>query len=419
MEKKEILRESIKQIVVEHENKLNNCDDFASIITSQIIAKMETDLPNIMDKIKSSNKKVRVSYASSHTWRTAKPWNKFDKKLDVPRQMLDFDAKNMGSMQEYDKEVSLYELLNESIKNMIVPIMLQNYSFLVDTERLPFAEYCVQRIDDPKFVSQISNLVYAKHLFDSKGELKPKNYVQTNNLENEVVELLQHLYGYETGMVLNRDNWFEARESIKKSMNSTILENDEQFRESVHNTELSMFMIIAKMFNEKRQEMGLPSYSLKFDDITSYSTLLKQVESEITDLKQLSSYNSGRFFHTPFDKNVSGNGFFYDNGEFARIEKKEDSLIEAIKQDIKFKEIHNGTGKVIGGTWGAFNYYGWNNAPIYDAQPFTSKIVSANSSYLQNAKTILADMVISQYAKTQSVMVEPQVENMGENKKRV
>lgn len=407
MERKEILKQGIESIVVEHENRLNNCDDFANLIASQIISKMETNIPDIMEKLKSSRKTVRVSASSSSRWSSIKSWNKFDKKLDVPREILDFDAEHMDNAEQYDKEVSLYELLTYQIKGMVVPILLQNYSFLVGTDQMPFAEYCVQRIDDPNFVSQISNLVYAKKLFDTKESDSRKKYLATNNLENNITDLLQMLYKYETGINFAPDRfsrgnrWGEIRDQIHPILEETIMENDETIRQSTHKTELSIFTIISKMFNEKRQEMGFPTYSLRFDDITSYSTLLSELEKETEELRGLDSYSSSKYYHTPFEQNVSGNGFFYGNGDFVRIEKEEDSLIESIKDKIDFKEIHDGRGNTVGWTGAAFSYYGWNNDPIYNAQPITASMVSANKSFLSSAKVLLADMVISQYAKKQ------------------
>lgn len=421
MEKKEILKQGIESIVVEHENRLNNCDDFANLIASQIVSKMETIIPDIMEKLKSSEKTVRVSASSNARWRTLKPWNKFDKILDVPREKLIFDLEHRDNAEEYDKEVNLYELLTYQIKGMIVPILLQNYSFLVDTKQIPFAEYCVQRIDDPNFVSQISNLVYAKNLFDTQERDNNKKYLVTNYLESDITDLLINLYKYETGIDFSADNdrWLEIRNQVRPILEKTVMENDETIRQSVQKTELSLFTIISKIFNEKRQEIGLPTYSLNYDDIASYATLINELERETEDLKQLDSYSKSSGYHTPFEKGVSSNGFFYGNGDFVKIEKKEDSLIESIKEKIDFKEIHDGKGNQIHCTRAAFDYYGWNCDPIFEAQPITASMVSCNKSFLADAKLLLANMVISQYAKKQDDSFKQQTENVGESNKKL
>lgn len=415
MEKKELLKKSITDIVVEHENSLHNCEDFVELITSQVLLGMEEAFPDIMDKIKSSDKKVGVAFSSTGK---SESWNKFNQRLSVPREHILFENRYAGPLGKYDKELTLYEMLSLEVKSMIVPLVLQNFSFLVDIDRIPFAEYCVQRIDDSDFISQISNLVYAKHLFDTPKEKQTVRSIDTNDFPSELLNYLKELYILETENAFDLTYWAKVREEIGQIFRNSIHENAEPFRQSVQNAELSIFAVISRIFNEKRQEMGLPTYTLQYDNITSYTTLLKRIEREILSLKQLETYASGKHYFVPFKNGVSNNGFFYGNGEFVRIEKRQDSLIETIKENIRDKKIYDGSGRVIASSREAFSYYGWNNDPIYETQPITTRIVSANNQYLQNAYLALAKTVVAQYAKVEEDPIITQTDlNTGGNTK--
>ena len=416
MKRKEVLKQSLESIIAEHENKLQNYEDFADFITPQIISKMEIALPKIMKKLKKSDKKVRVREYTS-----LNPWESYDiRKLKVPRQTLIFDVEHMDDAEEYDKEVSLYELLSYQIKGMVLPMLLKKYSLFIPSNQMSFAEYCVQRIDDPDFVSQISNLVYAKKLFNP--EKFRSSLFDNNRSEDDIAVILSKLYKYETGKdfvkksVYKSNKWYNTKNKIQNILEETMTENDEDFRKSFYEAQISMFTVISKIFNKNRQEMGFPIYSLDFNDIASYATLLSEIEKETEDLKQLSTYSEPIDYDMPLERGISNNGFFYGNNKFARIEKREDSLIESVKNKIDFKVIYDGKGKAIDSVRSAF--YGWDDNPIYEGRAITSSLVYANEQFLPDAKLLLANKVIAQYAGNQNTSINQQTKDAVKSNKK-
>ena len=401
MNAKNELKQAIAEVVIAHENKLHNCDELLEIMKNSVISAMENQFPNIMGIIKKSDKKIKVTIDRSDAWESTKSRNVFTGELFVPREKCYYRLEEKDTYNYYDLKLSLYDVLSLEIKSMLVPILIQEYSILSDVPQMEYAEYCVQRIDDFNFYSKLSNLVYAKHCFNFDRLLN--NNVKIGVSTAEIRDLLADFYEYATDEKLDKNELLSVRRRIEMSLKLIVEECTEHLKNSAKETSLTIYNIILNKFNEVRKQAGLYPYSLEYDDMVHYSTLIKELTKEKVCFEQSKGYCDSNF-NLPWEDGISRNGFFDENGEFIRIETREDSLIETVKKGISYKKLFNGKGILQGDNSNAFYYYGWNNEPLCLRNPMTVSIVYETKTFINGAKVKLADMVIEEYALTDGIV---------------
>lgn len=377
----------ITEVVVEHENKIQNCNKLEENLVNYILDALLKNYPEVMEPIINSNKMIKVSskiyyddYADIYRQ------NVIDNKyISIPRLVYCTTNKNNDSFT-----VSLKDYLKLNIKGLLKTILIRNYSVV---KSLDFAEYSVQRINDYDFYKNISNMVYLKRTLESPYIDKLFS-LGTDISGATFLREIKTAYKLATSRDLNneflKNNIYTNIDSL---LTDVVRDNTTILKESTIKTERKIFKLIEKYINLNRAANGLERINIETKSIRNYARVLDKIINEMEEMKNLKTYYSNGF--EELEDEYKGNGFYYDNGEFLYIDSIEDSLIECVKRNIIYQKLPT---KKYGAfiTVNPFNDYGFGST-LYNHLPFTTLIYNFCYDFLCEGKIVLADLTIEQF----------------------
>lgn len=384
---KSIIIDEISELIINHENKLNNSSKIEILLASKIIRELVVNYPMVMTPIVNSNEKIKVDLTlMQDDYYEAYKQNIIDKNyISVPR--LEYCKTNND--KKYI-ELTPFELLEYNIREMIYPILVRNYSLV---KRLDFLEYSIARIDDYEFYKNISNLVYLKYSLSNPYIDKLCSLGTSIGGINFIREICKS-YKFATKNALENDY---PESKIYKDINNLVLnvikENTTYLRNSTLGIERKVYKTFEKYFNLKRKLINLEPVDFDIETIDNYSFLLSSLLDEMEYLKTLRTYYSNGYVKSSDYSDV--NGFYCDNGEFIMISQLGVSLIERIKNNIDYKEYYDLSGKLIGIS-NPFKDYGFNYTLVCH-EPFTTLIYNSCYDFMSLGKEKLTYLTLNEY----------------------
>ena len=384
---KSIIIDEISELIINHENKLNNSSKLEELLTNKIIRELINQYPDIMTPIIESNIKIKVGV----TLVCDEYYDKYRQNI-IDKNYISVPVLEYSKTNNENKYIELtpYEILEHNIKEMIYPIILRNYSLV---KRLEFLEYSVARINDYEFYKNISNLVYLKESL-SNPYIDKLFSLGTIIGGNSFIKEISKVYRYSTKSTLEKDF---KESNIYKDINNIILnvikENTTYLRNSTLGIERKIYKIFEKFFNFKRKFINFETVDFDIETIDNYSFLLSTILDEMEYLKTLRTYYSNGYVKSSDYKDV--NGFYMDNGEFIMLSSLGDSLIEKIKSNINYKKYYDLDGRLIS-VAAPFNDYGFNYTLVCH-EPYTTLIYNSCFDFISKQKEKIANIVVKEY----------------------
>jgi len=384
---KSIIIDEISELIINHENKLNNSSKLEELLANKIIHELINQYPDIMTPIIESNIKIKVGV----TLACDEYYDKYRQNI-IDKNYISVPVLEYSKTNNENKYIELtpYEILELNIKEMIYPIILRNYSLV---KRLEFLEYSVARIDDYEFYKNISNLVYLKDSL-SNPYIDKLFSLGTIIGSTSFIKEISKVYRYSTKSTLEKDF---KESNIYKDINNIILnvikENTTYLRNSTLGIERKVYKIFEKFFNLKRKFINLEPVDFDIETIDNYSFLLSTILDEMEYLKTLRTYYSNGYVKSSDYKDV--NGFYKDNGDFIMLSSLGDSLIEKIKTNIKYKKYYDLDGRLIS-VAAPFNDYGFNYTLVCH-ESYTTLIYNSCFDFISKQKEKIANAVVKAY----------------------
>ena len=384
---KSIIIDEISELIINHENKLNNSSKLEELLANKIIHELINQYPDIMTPIIESNIKIKVGV----TLTCDEYYDKYRQNI-IDKNYISVPVLEYSKTNNENKYIELtpYEILELNIKEMIYPIILRNYSLV---KRLEFLEYSVARIDDYEFYKNISNLVYLKDSL-SNPYIDKLFSLGTIIGSTSFIKEISKVYRYSTKSTLEKDF---KESNIYKDINNIILnvikENTTYLRNSTLGIERKVYKIFEKFFNLKRKFINLEPVDFDIETIDNYSFLLSTILDEMEYLKTLRTYYSNGYVKSSDYKDV--NGFYKDNGDFIMLSSLGDSLIEKIKTNIKYKKYYDLDGRLIS-VAAPFNDYGFNYTLVCH-ESYTTLIYNSCFDFISKQKEKIANAVVKAY----------------------